>query len=30
MELGAIQEFIDGRHSELEGWFFWSGSAGFL
>lgn len=22
MELGAIQEFIDGRHSELEGWFF--------
>lgn len=22
MELGAIQEFIDGRHNELEGWFF--------
>jgi hypothetical protein len=22
MELSAIQEFIDGRHKELEGWFF--------
>jgi hypothetical protein len=22
MELAAIQEFIDGRHNELEGWFF--------
>ena len=22
MELNAIQEFLDARHNELEGWFF--------
>ena len=22
MELGAIQDFINGRHDELDGWFF--------
>jgi hypothetical protein len=30
MELGAIQEFIDGRHNELEGWFFGADQLAFF
>ena len=30
MELGAIQEFINGRHNELDGWFFSTDQVAFF